>query len=83
MPRRSALDSEMGCALGPGFARVLLAKGRTKGIAQTSMTLKRRGIASPHIRRRSRNATPLSDFSGKASSTFRLLFSTNKLKLEL
>jgi len=45
----------MGYAHGSGFALKLWAKGRTMGPAQNPGGSLRRGIASPHIGRRSRS----------------------------
>jgi hypothetical protein len=50
-----SLSESWGCAPGPGFAPTIWAVGRTKGTAQLLIRTSRRGIASPHIRRRSRN----------------------------
>jgi len=44
----------MGFALGSGLALSLWAKGRTRGTAHSYFSGHRRGIATPHIRRRSR-----------------------------
>jgi hypothetical protein len=56
---------QWGCALGPGLAQVLWAKGRTMGLAQNLERLQRRGRASPHIRRQSRNLTDQRTFCAK------------------
>jgi hypothetical protein len=55
-----------------------MAKGRTMGLAQNLEGLQRRGRASPHIRRRSRNFTALKELFVQSQSGRLCLKSQNR-----
>jgi len=70
--RAVQIDLGVGCALGSGFARCLLAKGRTMGVAQTQRELlTARQSRASHAAAKPQQRPKLT-FSGKVSSSFSL-----------
>src|SRR5688572_28275210 len=83
MPRRSGSSPSWGCA--PRSASGPNAKGRarTKGVAPSSQSIARRGIASPHAGRQSRTSRRQSGTAGGKAVTVKAEFLNPNLNARL
>jgi len=70
MPRRPTLNPEWAAPSVWALPQVLMGQARTRGAAPNLSEAERRGIASPHIGRRSRSRQPLNHFSCKQDLGF-------------